>query len=191
MLRKILFGPLAWAALAILSAAAVEVTPAERLAALKINRFLVQVEANALLKKTARPGRMDFTEDEFNGYIAGRIEAEKEPVMKELKLKLFEGNRIEGKVFIDLRGHNIPAVLKSTMNLYFEGVFATNGGQVRLDFKKLYLDGQRIPLVVLDVIIYAAAKLGKADAGSIHDWYALPLGVKDLKTTAGRVSVYF
>lgn len=191
MPRTIPFALAVWAVLATLPLGAAEITSAERLAGLKVIRFLDKIEADALLKKTARPGRMDFTEDEFNAYISCRIEAEKDPVMKELRLKLFDRNRIEGKIFIDLRGQNMPAVLKSTMTLYFEGVFATDHGRVKLDFQKLYLDGQRIPILVLDVIIYAAAKLGKADAGSVHDWYELPLGVKDLKTTAGRVSVYF
>jgi len=191
MRRIILFPLAALAVLAALSPGAAEITSAERQAGLKVIRFLDKIETDALLKKKAMPGRMDFTEDEFNAYIACRIDAEKDPVMKELKLKLFDRNRIEGKIFIDLRGHKIPAVLKSTMNLYFEGVFATDRDRIRLDFHKLYLDGQRIPILVLDVIIYVAAKLGKADAGSIHDWYDLPPGVKDLKTTAGGVSVYF
>ncbi|MDP2916093.1 MAG: hypothetical protein Q8O91_11660, partial [Candidatus Aminicenantes bacterium] len=140
---------------------------------------------------TVRPGRMDFTESEFNAYIAYRIEAEKEPIMKELQLKLFDQNRIEGKICIDLRGQKLPAVLKPQMNLFFEGVFTTQDERIRLDFRKLFLDGQRVPNWVLEMIIYVASKLGKTDSGSVNDWYDLPLGLKDLKTTAGRVSVYF
>jgi hypothetical protein len=164
---------------------------AERLDALKVIRFLDKVEADGLMKKTAAPGRMDFTESEFNAYIAYRIEAEKEPIMKELRLKLFDQNRIEGKIFIDLRGQKLPAVLKPQMNLYFEGVFITKNRQVRLDFRKLFLDGQRIPNLVLDMIIYVASKLGKTDAGGVNDWYDLPLGVRDLRTTAGRISILY
>ncbi len=49
-----------------------------------------------------------ITEKELNSYIAYRIEREKEEIMKELRLKLFKRNKIEGKVLIDLRGQKIP-----------------------------------------------------------------------------------
>ena len=49
-----------------------------------------------------------ITEKELNSYIAYRIETEKEEIMKELRLKLFKKNKIEGKVLIDLRGQKIP-----------------------------------------------------------------------------------
>lgn len=168
-----------------------QISAAARLDALKVIRFLDKAAADSLMKKTVRPGRMDFTESEFNAYIAYRIEAEKEPIMKELQLKLFDQNRIEGKIGIDLRGQKLPAVLKPQMNLFFEGVFTTQDERIRLDFRKLFLDGQRVPNWVLDMIIYVASKLGKTDTGGVNDWYDLPYGVKDLKTTAGRVSVYF
>jgi len=168
-----------------------QISAPARLDALKIIRFLDKIEADSLAKRTAPPGRMDFTESEFNSYISYLIAAEKEPIMKELRLKLFDQNRIEGKIFIDLKGRNIPPVLKPEMSFYFEGIFATEAGRIRLDFRKLYLDGQRIPNLVLDIIIFIAAKLGKADAGSVNDWYELPSGIKDLKTASGLVSVYY
>jgi len=175
----------------VLSGRDAQLTAAERRDALRILRFLDQVEVSASAKKTAPAARLDFTESEFNAYVAYRIAAEKDPVMNELRLKLFDQNRIEGKIGIDLRGQNLPAVLKPQMNLYFEGVFETREGRIRLDFRQIYLDGQRIPSLVLDMIIFIASKLGKADAGSVHDWYELPPGIKDLKTAAGQVSVFY
>lgn len=188
---KVLLLPALMAGLLVLPGGGSEITAAERLDALKVIRFLDRIAADSLMKKAAKPGRMDFTESEFNAYIAYRIDTEKEPIMKELRLKLFDQNRIEGKIFIDLRGQKLPAVLKPQMNLYFEGVFTTKNEQVRLDFRKLFLDGQRVPNFLLDMIIYVASKLGKTDAGGVNDWYGLPLGVKDLRTTAGRVSIYY
>ncbi len=41
-----------------------------------------------------------ITEKELNSYIAYRIETEKEKIMKELRLKLFKRNKIEGKVLM-------------------------------------------------------------------------------------------
>ena len=188
---KVLLFPALIAGLLVLPGGGSEITAAERLDALKVIRFLDRIAADSLMKIAAKPGRMDFTESEFNAYIACRIETEKEPIMKELRLKLFDQNRIEGKIFIDLRGRKIPAVLKPQMNLYFEGVFTTKNEQVRLDLRKLFLDGQRVPNFLLDMIIYVASKLGKTDAGGINDWYGLPLGVKDLRTAPGRVSINY
>jgi hypothetical protein len=168
-----------------------EITPAERLDALKVIRFLDQVAADSLMKRNESPRRMDFTESQFNAYIAYRIASEREQIMKDLRLKLFDQNRIEGKIFIDLKGQKLPSVLKPQMNLYFEGVFTTDNGRIRLDFRKLFLDGQSVPIMLLDMIIFIASKLGQADAGRIGDWYELPLGIKDLRTTPGRVSIYY
>lgn len=144
-----------------------------------------QVHAGAPLQK------MDFSESELNSYIAYRIESEKEEVMKELRLKLFEQNRLEGKIFIDLSGQKLPLLLKPRMNLYFEGTFEVQNGSIRLDFKKLFLEEQQVPLMLLDMILYVMAKLGKTDATSINDWYGLPFGLKDVWTSLGRVTIYY
>jgi len=164
---------------------------AARREALKVIRFLDGVGAESLMKKSGSPRHMVFTESELNSYIAFRIETEKEEVMKELRLKLFERNRIEGKVFVDLRDQKLPSFLKPQMNLYFEGVFVTQDGKVRLDFQKLFLESQPVPVMILDVIVFVASKLGKSDAGSINDWYALPAGIKDIRTRPGRISIYY
>jgi len=132
----------------------------------------------------------DFTESELNSYIAYRIDVEKEQVMKELRLKLFAENRIEGKIFIDLSGQKLPLSLKPQMNLYFEGTFQIQNGYIRLDFQKLFLEERQVPLMLLDIIIYIASKIGNTEATSINDWYLLPNGIKDMRTGPGRVTVF-
>jgi hypothetical protein len=106
-------------------------------------------------------------------------------------LRLFEKNRIQGEIFIDLTGQKLPSFLKPKMTLYFEGVLMAHDGRARLDFQKLFLDSQQVPPLLLDAIIYIASKLGKSDAGSINDWFELPLGIHELRTEPGRVRVYF
>jgi len=168
-----------------------EMPAAARREALRVIRFLDKLEAESLLKKPSPLRRMDFTESELNSYIVYRIEMEKSNVMKELRLKLFEANRIEGKIFVDLRGEKLSAGLKPQMNLYFEGVLVTQNGQARLDFRKLFLESQSISPMFLDLVIFIASKLSKFEAGSILDWYALPLGIKDVRTGSGRIFVYY
>ena len=169
----------------------VQLTDGARRDALKIIRALESIEAESAAKTARSPRRMDFTEDEFNAYIAYRIEAEKSDVMKELRLKLFDRNRVEGMVVVDLRGQNLPSFLKPQMTFYFEGVVTTDQGRAKLDFQKLFLEGQSIPVALLDLVIYLAAKLSKSEPSSINDWYELPLGIKELRTDAGRVSVIY
>jgi len=169
----------------------VQLTDGARRDALKIVRALESIEAESAAKAATSPRRMDFTEDEFNAYIAYRLEAEKSDVMKELRLKLFDRNRVEGMIVVDLRGQNLPSFLKPQMTFYFEGVVTTDQGRAKLDFQKLFLEGQSIPVALLDLVIYLAAKLSKSEPSSINDWYELPYGIKELRTDAGRVSVIY
>lgn len=168
-----------------------QISGAARQEALKVIRFLEKIESEDILKRPGPIKRENFSESELNSYVAYRIETEKEDVMKELRLKLFEKNRVEGRMFIDLSGQKLPPVLKPQMNVYFEGVLTAQNGQARFDFQKLFVEGQQVPVVLLDLIIFIAAQLGKSEPGSINDWYELPPGIKDIRTGLGRISVYY
>jgi hypothetical protein len=183
----------AWASAALVVPVGLSAQLAEnvRRDALKVVRALEAIEAGHAAPSPAGAGRMDFTEDEFNAYIAYRIESEKSDIMTDLRLKLFDQNRVEGKVVIDLRGQNLPSFLKPVMTLYFEGVVITDQGRAKLDFKKLFIEGQAIPVAVLDIVMSLAAKLSKSEPTSIHDWYLLPHGIRELRTQAGRLSVIY
>lgn len=132
-----------------------------------------------------------ITESELNSYIAYRIETEKEEIMKELSLKLFKANRIEGKIFIDLTGQKIPKFLRPRMVFYFGGELIVKESQAKLDFKELYLEGQPIQPLILDLIIYIASKLENTEASSINDWYELPYGIKNIETQKGKAIFYY
>lgn len=131
------------------------------------------------------------TEDEFNAYIAFRIDVEKEEIMKELKLKLFNDNKIEGKIFIDLKEQDLPRYLRPEMMFYFSGEVEVQNAMVRLDIQKLFLENQEIQPVVLDMLILFASKIGNWDSGSIKDWYELPYGIKEIRTYKGYAEFYY
>lgn len=135
--------------------------------------------------------KIEVTESELNSYIAYRIEKEKEEIMKELRLKLFEGNRIEGKISIDLRNYRIFFVLPPQMNLYFEGQLQIEARKVRFKFKKLFLENQAIPVFIFDLILYISSQIDKTETSSIKDWYDLPYGIKDIKTLFRRAFIYY
>jgi hypothetical protein len=131
------------------------------------------------------------TEKELNSYIAYRIETEKEEIMKELRLKLFEMNKIEGKIHIDLRGQDIPQFIRPEMDLYFAADIVVADGKVKLNLKEIFLGDEPIQPFIIDLIIAVSAKLSKVEASSINDWYELPYGIKDIKTRKGRAVFYY
>jgi hypothetical protein len=167
-----------------------ELPAATKREALKVVQALQKIEAENESRRSKPARRMDFSENEFNSYIAYRIDAEKEKVMKELKLKLFEANRIEGMAVIDLRGQQLPSFLKPEMTLFFEGVLVTENGWARVYFKKLFIDTQQLPVTVLDLVILAAAKASSDEAGKTNDWYLMPRGIRELKTGPKTISVF-
>jgi len=153
----------------------------------KVLRIIAEIEREQ--DKNSKPPfeKVRISEEELNAYIAYRIDVERSVVMKELKLKLFDEKRIEGKIFMDLKGHNPSHFLRSEMNFYFSGILEIRENQVRLNLKELYLEDQKINPMLLDVVIFIAARIQGEEAGGISDWYELPLGIKEILTKPGEV----
>ncbi len=132
-----------------------------------------------------------ITEKELNSYIAYRIETEKEEIMKELRLKLFKRNKIEGKVLIDLRGQKISKFIRPQMTFYFGGNIEVKEGRARLEIKDLFLEDQRVKPTILDVILNITSKINKTETSSMNDWHELPYGIKDIKTKRRKATFYY
>ena len=130
-------------------------------------------------------------ESELNSYIAYRIETEKEDMMKALKFKMLEKNKIEGWLYFDLREQNLPKILRPEMNFYFRGVIETSRGAVRLNLDKLFLEGQEISPMLLDLVFGVVARLNKVESSSINDWYELPYGIQEIKVHEGRAEFFY
>ena len=157
----------------------------------KVFRVISKIERESARKTDDSLENISITESELNSYIAYRIDVEKERIMKELRVKLFKKNKIEGKILIDLSGQQIPGFLKPQMTLYFGGKLEVKGGLVRLDLKDLFLEEQRIDPDVLDFIIALAAKIENYKVWSINDWFELPYGIKDVKTQNQKAIFYY
>jgi len=134
---------------------------------------------------------MVITESELNSYLAYRLETEREEITREIHIKLLERNEIEGKIVIDLRNQEIPKFLKPLMNFYFRGRLEVQEGKAKLDLKKLFLENEPIPPMVLDLIIYISAKIEKTEASSINDWYELPYGIDSIETHSGWLALFY
>jgi hypothetical protein len=157
----------------------------------KVLRAIEKVEA-----ETGRPWdgplrEAEVSESELNSYIAYRIEKEEEEIMKELRLKLFPENRIEGKIHVDLRGQKIPGFIRPEMDLYFSADVLVRNAAVKIDIKQLFLENQPIQPLLLDLLIAVSARVNKTEATSINDWYKLPYGIKDVKTAKGKATFFY
>jgi hypothetical protein len=161
------------------------------LEAQKVLKAIDKVEAASLKPHTGPLREITITESELNSYIAYRIDTEHEEIMKELRLKLFENNRIEGKIHVDLRGQKIPQFIRPEMDFYFSADLLVDSGKVKVDLKELFLGDEPIQPVILDLVIAVSARLNKTEATSINDWYELPYGIKDIKTHKGEAVFYY
>jgi hypothetical protein len=159
--------------------------------ALKVLQAIDRVTAEGEQPAGGRLREVVITESELNSYIAFRIESEKEEIMKELRLKLLDKNKIEGKIHIDLHGQRIPQFIRPEMDIYFAASLRVSDGNVKIDIQQLFLEDQPIQLHLLDLIIAVSARLNNEKATSISDWYELPYGIKDIKTQAGKAAFYY
>ncbi len=157
----------------------------------KVFRVISKIERESARKTDDTLENVSITESELNSYIAYRIDVEKEKIMKELRIKLFKKNKIEGKILVDLSGQQIPSFLKPQMTLYFGGKLEVKGSQVRLVLKDLFLEEQRIDPGVLDFIIALGAKIENYKVWSINDWFELPYGIKDVKTQNQKAIFFY
>ena len=127
------------------------------------------------------------SDDDLNAYIACRLCDDREPVMKELRLKLLEGNRFEGMTVLDLEGADLPAPLRGRLDVYFAGRLETEAGAVRLDIGTFFINGQKVRPEILDVVISVGSRLSGTEPFSLRDWYILPYGLRDLAVDRGRL----
>jgi hypothetical protein len=154
--------------------------------ALRVLQAIERVEAESSQPWNGPLREIAVTEGELNSYIAYRIETESEEIMKELRLKIFDKNRIEGKIGIDLRGQKIPQFIRPDLNFYFSADVLVSNGLVKIDVKEVFLEDEPINLQLLDMIIAISARLSGEEPTSINNWYELPYGINDIKTQKGK-----
>jgi hypothetical protein len=157
----------------------------------KVLKAIERVERETATPTKRSLKKISITESELNSYIAYRIEKENERFMKELRLKLFKKNKLEGIVLVDLRGERVPKFLRPQMTFYFGGKLEAKDGLVRFILKDLFLEEQRIEPKLLDFVIAFAAKIENYEVWSINDWWELPHGIKDVETENNKAVFFY
>jgi hypothetical protein len=131
------------------------------------------------------------TESELNSYIAYRIEVDREEILKELQVKLFDDNKIDWKIVVDLKEANLPKILKPRMTFFMGGKLEIEDGNVRFNMKDLFLENQRIQIQVFELVIFIGSRLMGSDPFSMNDWWELPYGIKDIQTQQGKAKFFY
>lgn len=158
----------------------------------KVLRLIDQIQKEQMEQgETGGSKKVTVTESELNSYMAYRIETEQSDIMKELRLKLYEKNRVEGKIYVDLRGRNLPKILRPEMNFYLDGTIEVREGLVRLNLKSLYLESQKIQPQMLNMVIYIGSKSQGTEPFRLDDWFELPYGIKNIETDKGFATFYY
>jgi ABC-type amino acid transport substrate-binding protein len=156
-------------------------------------RVVTKREPSSAPDPGAAPGsrRLTFSEAEFNAWIACRLADEKEPYVKSAVFKLLAGDKVEGRVTIDLGKSQASGVLPQKQDLLFAARFETKEGMIRITLDSLYLGTQPITPAFVDIVIGVVSRLQGVEATSLKDWYDLPPGVLGLETLPGRVVVIY
>jgi len=203
MTRRHRTGPAVFAALAILAAAAgavfAEVPPEIRAKAAGIFAALRKIEAEAerMPARAVPPSpaagtgsrSLIFGEDELNAYAACRLESE--PYVKAAVLKLLAGDRIEGRITIDLGKPQASGLVPQKQDLLFAARVETRDGKIRIDMDKLYLGTQAISPAFIDIVIGVVSRLQGVEPTTLKDWYDLPPGVLRLESRPGQVVIIY
>lgn len=159
--------------------------------ATKVLDLIEKIQKEQMEKGSRTIRNVVVTESELNAYIAHRIEVEQEEILRELRLKLFDDNRVEWMIVVDLEGANLPKILKPRMTFFMGGMIEVKEGSVRLDMKDLFLENQRIQVSVFDLVIFIGSRLMGSEPFSMSDWWELPYGIKDIQTQNGKATFYY
>jgi hypothetical protein len=141
-----------------------------------------------------RPGgeiKYTLSEADLNAYIAYWLASEGEKYVKACEVRLLAGNRIEGKLVIELGGAGGLSLIPSRSDLLFSAGVTTEGGRIKINMDSLFLGTQRLSPTLIDVIIAVASKLEGVKPTSLSDWYALPYGIQRMETRPGRLILFY
>ncbi len=153
---------------------------------LKVINFLEEAASFWQEKGHFQDRMAEFSQDQVAAFFQ-HILSEGNPGLKSLRLKLVPGNRIEGWVVLDLRAQG----LRGDHNLYFEARIEQERRRVRLNFRSLYLETQRIQPEIINALIDLVAAARGLEARHLDDWYDLPEGISHIETRAGSLLIYY
>ena len=110
---------------------------------------------------------------------------------KDVTGKLLAGDKIEGRISIDLGQPQASGLVPQKQDLLFAARIETQDGKIRINMDTLYLGTQAISPAFVDIVIGIVARLQGYEPTTLKDWYKLPRGVQRLETRPGQVVVIY
>lgn len=181
------FPGLGWPALPLQST--LRPTSDERL--MKVFQAIGELEKAQLEASPQSLRSLALREEELNTYIAYRISTDPVELLKELRLKLLDGDQFEGKAVFDLSQENLPAIVPKEAVLFFSASFTIEGGRIRFVFHKIFLGTQELAVDFVSEMVRMIAVAHNAPAEGLNRSYDLPYGIKDIKLKKGKAIFYY
>jgi len=157
----------------------------------KILQLIEKLEKEALEPQPRPLKEIVLTEEELNAYVAYRLRTDRVEMLQDLQIKLLDNNLIEGKAVFDLSGENLPDFVPRTAVVFFSTVFRVEGGRIHFDFKKIFLGTQELSIDFVSEMIKQIAIAHQAPPEGLNRSYALPFGLKDIKSRKGLAIFYY
>jgi hypothetical protein len=158
--------------------------------AIKVLELIEKVNSESEKNYSGPLRQVVVTESELNSYLAFRLEQE-EDILKELRLKLFDANRIEGKILLRFEKTGLSWMLEPEMIFYFSGKIKVKEEAARLAIDELFLNKEPVDPLLLDTVIFLTSKLQGTESTGLSDWYKLPYGIKDVRIETGRAIFFY
>lgn len=157
----------------------------------KVLQTIEMMEKDSLNLQPRPLKQVILTEDELNAYIAYRLRTEPVELLRELQLKLFNDNRLEGKAVFDLSQENLPSFVPKMAVLFFSAIFRIQDGKIYFEFKKVFLGSQELSVDFVSEMIKQIAIAHQAPPEGLNRSYDLPFGIKDIKSKNGLAIFYY
>lgn len=166
---------------------AAELPPETRARALRVIADLEQIEREQARAFSRSPRSYEVSEADLNAWIAYRVATEMGKFVSSIEIRLLAGDRVEGKIGLDLAGTPSSVLLGPRADLFFSASGETSGGRIKINMDSLFLGTERLSPAFIDTVISVVAALQGEKATSLGDWYPLPYGIQRLESRPGRL----
>lgn len=159
-------------------------------AARRIDDFFVRIARRS--QKTIFLKKMVVSEADFNSYLNLVYIKRYAPEVTRIHLSMRDKNEIAGEMTALLRGKKydaVPAPFRD-IRVRFSGRVECSSYRMRFQFADLEINGTRIAPELVDEA-FGLAQVRFRVKRSLFDWFNLLPGLKQVETTAGRITLFY
>lgn len=159
--------------------------------ALSVYKVIAVIETADPLPAGRPLRRAEISERELNAYIDFRRRDERWDMMEDLKLKLLDGQKLEGLFVLNLAGTSFASWLPDRATFLFAARLESASGKARIQLDKLYVGQQPIQPAVINLILMFASQKNSDVVSSLDEWVDLPIGIRELRTEKEKLTAFY